>query len=399
MAEEASFYRITGKTPAAGVAPTPLVGQGSSVKEEADSVRAEWEMREKHIASVEERVREEQKARKALTAQAQATLATRRQQDLHDEEQRAESRRQEPARLAEEVESERRTFQEEREKRLQQAKERDLELRRKQDERVAADKLRRQEEETRYQAEREARFKAQQEVAEKVQAAWEAAEKARTSFNSYYQAHGDRESEQPPAPRRPSTPTSDGEPTPRDRDTNNYRYSTQQQRGSTAGGSYARYSAGGYGSARAGSGGGYPSTSYSGYRPGGPSAGGYTSYTSSARQAAADYMTSLGRGGHVHSGFTLRRAEAHETMWKAFETKPKPVILYTDIPFPDANELAAIAHQLGGGKKAFQKLALRWHPDKFLQKYGKSLDSTDKKRVLEKVKEVFQNISTARDRS
>ena len=50
----------------------------------------------------------------------------------------------------------------------------------------------------------------------------------------------------------------------------------------------------------------------------------------------------------------------------------------------------------GCDKKNFQKLAMRWHPDKFLQRYGNRLAAEDKERILVKVKEVFQAINALR---
>ena len=36
---------------------------------------------------------------------------------------------------------------------------------------------------------------------------------------------------------------------------------------------------------------------------------------------------------------------------------------------------------------------LRWHPDKFMQKFGAKLMETDKELILEKVKEISQSIN------
>ena len=76
--------------------------------------------------------------------------------------------------------------------------------------------------------------------------------------------------------------------------------------------------------------------------------------------------------------------------------KRPEVVKMADIPFPDARDIRHIAKELGGGKKAFQTLAMRWHPDKFAQKFGSNISSADKAAIYDKVKEVFQAVNTER---
>ena len=65
-----------------------------------------------------------------------------------------------------------------------------------------------------------------------------------------------------------------------------------------------------------------------------------------------------------------------------------------DVPFPNEAVLRAMAQQLGGGKKAYQILAMRWHPDKFSQRFGSSIDNNERSALLDRVKQVFQDVNT-----
>ena len=81
-----------------------------------------------------------------------------------------------------------------------------------------------------------------------------------------------------------------------------------------------------------------------------------------------------------------------DSRWLDFESLTSSNITMRDIPFPDANS----KRYSNCDKKVFQKLAMRWHPDKFLQRFGNRLGDRDKDRVMLKVKEVFQAISSKR---
>eukprot|EP00658_Telonema_sp_P-2_P016133 TRINITY_DN1624_c0_g1_i11.p1 TRINITY_DN1624_c0_g1~~TRINITY_DN1624_c0_g1_i11.p1 ORF type:complete len:488 (-),score=108.68 TRINITY_DN1624_c0_g1_i11:484-1947(-) len=62
-----------------------------------------------------------------------------------------------------------------------------------------------------------------------------------------------------------------------------------------------------------------------------------------------------------------------------------------DVPLltrPEVKQLVV----MDGKKKAFQKLALTWHPDKFGQKYGHMLDQSHAREILERVEHTFQMI-------
>eukprot|EP00656_Telonema_subtile_P007339 TRINITY_DN13443_c0_g1_i1.p2 TRINITY_DN13443_c0_g1~~TRINITY_DN13443_c0_g1_i1.p2 ORF type:complete len:107 (+),score=45.41 TRINITY_DN13443_c0_g1_i1:102-422(+) len=47
---------------------------------------------------------------------------------------------------------------------------------------------------------------------------------------------------------------------------------------------------------------------------------------------------------------------------------------------------------LEGKKTAFTKLAKRWHPDKFNQKFGSTMSEAERAVIMDRVKETFQLI-------
>ena len=49
-------------------------------------------------------------------------------------------------------------------------------------------------------------------------------------------------------------------------------------------------------------------------------------------------------------------------------------------------------------RKAVRKAALRWHPDKFLQKYGNDLHGPDRERILDHVKRMAQRVNDFKSR-
>jgi len=80
--------------------------------------------------------------------------------------------------------------------------------------------------------------------------------------------------------------------------------------------------------------------------------------------------------------------------WEAFEAKMSDdncgEISLSDIPFPRDGKVYHI------GNKDFKKLAMRWHPDKFLQRYGNKLRLSQKDEIIDRVKATFQQLNAAR---
>jgi len=79
-------------------------------------------------------------------------------------------------------------------------------------------------------------------------------------------------------------------------------------------------------------------------------------------------------------------------MWEAFEkaVETKKRIAVTDLPVPHTRSFTGVS------KEEFKELAKRWHPDKFVQRYGDKIAEDEAQKVLEAVKEIFQALNAAR---
>ena len=89
--------------------------------------------------------------------------------------------------------------------------------------------------------------------------------------------------------------------------------------------------------------------------------------------------------------------------WRAFETfvggfKPGDKISLPDVPFPRGRDARKMPTEdaLKVNSKALKLLMMRWHPDKFNQKYGGILDEGDAPAIKEQVKDVFQLVTAAK---
>jgi hypothetical protein len=77
--------------------------------------------------------------------------------------------------------------------------------------------------------------------------------------------------------------------------------------------------------------------------------------------------------------------------WAALEIRAMDGALRLhDIPFPSEG---ALRRQIKD-KKTFKSNSLRWHPDKFTQKFGSQLFPAEKGQVLQEVTKVFQIIAS-----
>jgi len=68
-----------------------------------------------------------------------------------------------------------------------------------------------------------------------------------------------------------------------------------------------------------------------------------------------------------------------------------------DVPFLDREDVERIANSVDDPKKSVQWLSLRWHPDKFTQRFGMVLHETQSDEIMARVKETFQIIHEIRD--
>jgi len=92
------------------------------------------------------------------------------------------------------------------------------------------------------------------------------------------------------------------------------------------------------------------------------------------------------------SGSTVDRSsiDKDDKSWESFERKAAScaAIRLGDIPLPNASGCL--------DDEIFKRWAKRWHPDKFMQKFGNKLAAADKEAIEEAVKGVFQDLSAAR---
>eukprot|EP00928_Gymnodinium_smaydae_P098888 TRINITY_DN92_c1_g3_i1.p1 TRINITY_DN92_c1_g3~~TRINITY_DN92_c1_g3_i1.p1 ORF type:complete len:249 (-),score=55.42 TRINITY_DN92_c1_g3_i1:51-797(-) len=90
--------------------------------------------------------------------------------------------------------------------------------------------------------------------------------------------------------------------------------------------------------------------------------------------------------------------ELHDEEWERFhESAPDP--LYVEmVPWPPCNDDILEFYELlkseGDRKRAYREACRRWHPDKFLQRYGSAVPAGELKYMTFRVNEVFQAITS-----
>ena len=86
----------------------------------------------------------------------------------------------------------------------------------------------------------------------------------------------------------------------------------------------------------------------------------------------------------------------HEIEWTKFSMYPPNPILFSSVPFPpcdnDVLEFTSIVQALRPSK-AYHIACLRYHPDKFLQQFGKFLDPSDAESIVAKLNSITQSIN------
>lgn len=94
---------------------------------------------------------------------------------------------------------------------------------------------------------------------------------------------------------------------------------------------------------------------------------------------------------------SVDRNKRYETSWKKFAESCNLCLSYSDVPFPvekgkEAELARVVLHDSlpSEHKHLLRKEILRWHPDKFLQKYRSRLQGPDQERILARVNELSQ---------
>ena len=82
-----------------------------------------------------------------------------------------------------------------------------------------------------------------------------------------------------------------------------------------------------------------------------------------------------------------------EKLWRKFEADPPECIAEADVPFPDEASIRILGKLNWKDKsKSFNKLAKRWHPDKFTQRFGLKLNNLERDSIMERVTQTFQRV-------
>mmetsp|Transcript_35602 Transcript_35602/g.67149 ORF Transcript_35602/g.67149 Transcript_35602/m.67149 type:complete len:451 (+) Transcript_35602:262-1614(+) len=95
--------------------------------------------------------------------------------------------------------------------------------------------------------------------------------------------------------------------------------------------------------------------------------------------------------------------EKHERVMTKFENNPPGAIHFDTVPWPpDPEEMLRMMIKLEGSaagaeKRIYRKLTMRWHPDKFQNRYGSGLAAADHERILNRVKDISQILNRAWD--
>lgn len=94
----------------------------------------------------------------------------------------------------------------------------------------------------------------------------------------------------------------------------------------------------------------------------------------------------------------LREWELHDEAWAMFQEKPPYPLSVDCVPWPPCNkdvlEFCERLHAPGERKQAYRIACRRWHPDKFLQRYGSLVEPEDLPGLTMRLNDVFQAVST-----
>eukprot|EP00746_Dinoflagellata_sp_MGD_P160495 gnl/MRDRNA2_/MRDRNA2_87277_c0_seq1.p1 gnl/MRDRNA2_/MRDRNA2_87277_c0~~gnl/MRDRNA2_/MRDRNA2_87277_c0_seq1.p1 ORF type:complete len:251 (-),score=36.95 gnl/MRDRNA2_/MRDRNA2_87277_c0_seq1:190-942(-) len=92
-----------------------------------------------------------------------------------------------------------------------------------------------------------------------------------------------------------------------------------------------------------------------------------------------------------------REWERHDEAWASFQAKPPNPLLPSNVPWPPCNtDVLEFTEKLwapGSPKRAYRVACRRWHPDKFLQRFGELVPQTEIESVTSRVNEVFQAVT------
>jgi len=82
-----------------------------------------------------------------------------------------------------------------------------------------------------------------------------------------------------------------------------------------------------------------------------------------------------------------------ERRWEIFDAQTGRISM-KDVPLPPTQVLL----RAGSEKVEYKKLVLRFHPDKWLQKYQHRINKEDEASMMEQITQTFQTINNIRQR-
>jgi hypothetical protein len=91
--------------------------------------------------------------------------------------------------------------------------------------------------------------------------------------------------------------------------------------------------------------------------------------------------------------------EIHELAFSAFLDAPPAVLTIENVPFPpfeqDAFRYLIKTYKGLTRKDVFKIACQRWHPDKFMQKFGNTIETSEKEKIQSKLNSIFQAINSS----
>lgn len=93
----------------------------------------------------------------------------------------------------------------------------------------------------------------------------------------------------------------------------------------------------------------------------------------------------------------------HERAWEAFESNPPSFVGYAHVPWPPTTDGMIQGMASVGGpstqnvnmKKVYRHATMRWHPDKFMSKFGARLIEAEKELIHDRVMDISQCLNRA----
>eukprot|EP00963_Diacronema_lutheri_P008986 scaffold786_cov329-Pavlova_lutheri.AAC.10 len=117
-----------------------------------------------------------------------------------------------------------------------------------------------------------------------------------------------------------------------------------------------------------------------------------------AARAASAFEKEVEREGLGRRSRFTKQWEEHESEWKRFTSTTEQPVILTSIPWPPCPSglLSGMASVMLGAsedrkisiydahRKAYKMASLRWHPDKFLHKFGSQLERAEREEILKR---------------